>query len=128
MNTKTGLGIALTAIIIIAVPSIAISQSETQNFCQELNALRHESVSALFLHFQGQDTVETAAALLRDTLPNGDLHPVVSVRFDAATAALAGDNSHGLRNDRIAVLETYPRANRCPSLHDSGLIWGSTAK
>lgn len=123
MNTKLIASIGLGVIGVILLPTIAISENKTQTLCDELNTLRHESVGALFVHFQGNDSLETATALLRQTGPDGRLIPSVSARFDRASAALRADPIQAQRKMRITELEAFPRARKCPALQDAGLMW-----
>lgn len=119
-----GLGIALIGVI---APTMAISQNPALSMCDELNTLRHESVGALFVHFQGSDDLETATKLLRQTLPNGSLIPQVAARFDMASIALANDPVQSARKARISELQSYPMARKCPSLQDTDIMWGAEA-
>lgn len=119
MNKKIIVGFSVMLSIAILVPAIAISQDEPNEFCDGLHQLRRDNVSALFVRFQGQDDIETATALLRQTLPNGQLQPHIAARFDAARLSLSKDVTYTELQEKLAFLETDPRVHSCASLQDS---------
>ena len=115
MNTKVLLVLLSSLFVVIMLPAMAISQSKTKTLCQELNDLRAQSVSALVDAFRGEDSLEAATLLLRETSTN----PIAAQRFDAAIAALARSSEHQALLSRIAYLETIPRARACPGVAQS---------
>jgi hypothetical protein len=100
------------------LPAMAISQSKTKTLCQELNDLRAQSVTALVNAFRGEDSLEAATLLLRETSTN----PVAAQRFDTAIKALSQSHAHQDLLSRIAYLETIPRGRSCPSVAHSRFI------
>ncbi len=119
MNKKIMAGLGAIIVIAIMAPTIAISQDEPNEFCDGVHQLRRDNVSALFERFQGQDDMETATQLLRQTLPNGQLKPDIAARFEAASLSLAADKTHIARQEKLAFWQTDPRIHSCASLQDS---------
>lgn len=118
MNIKVLLVLFTCLVVAIMLPAMAISQSKTKTLCQELNDLRAQSVSALVDAFRGDDSLETATLLLRETSTN----PIAAQRFDAATAALSRSQDHQALLASIAHLESTPRASTCPGVVQSRFI------
>ena len=119
MDKKIIAGLGALLFIAVLAPTMAISQDEPNEFCDNVHQLRRDSVSALFERFQGLDDMETATSLLRQTLPNGQLQPQISARFDAASMSLAADKTHIARQEKLAFWQTDPRIHSCASLQDS---------
>lgn len=118
MNIKVLLVLLSCLIVVIMLPAMAISQSKTKTLCQELNDLRAQSITALVNAFRGEDSLEAATLLLRETSTN----PVAAQRFDAAIAVLARSSQHQDLLSRIAYLETIPRARACLGVAQSRFI------
>lgn len=108
--------IAISAAILL--PAMAISQNQTKTFCQQLNDLRAQSLSDLVKTFQGNDSLSSATALLRETSTN----PAVAARFDMALAALRDDPAHQALKGKIAQLQQNPRASHCQGIATTRFI------
>ena len=118
MNIKVLLVLLSCLIVVIMLPAMAISQGKTKTLCQELNDLRAQSVSALVDAFRGEDSLEAATLLLRETASN----PIAAQRFDAAADALSRSSEHQSLLANIAHLEANPRARQCPGIAQSRFI------